>query len=90
LGHYACRTDLQRLLEPRIIYDQHSYSPVKNEVVYQGGTRTLNYWDAEIRDHFGINGVQALYLFGPQGCGGARTPKQAARYIERFVRDQRA
>lgn len=37
-------------------------------------------------DHFGLSDDDELEaLFGPLGCGRARTPIQAAKYIEAFV-----
>lgn len=36
--------------------------------------------------HFGLDGDEEIEeLFGHAGCGGAKTTKQAANYIERFI-----
>ena len=50
------------------------------------GERSDSSYDSDRSlEHFGINHEEAEKLFGAQGCGGARTSKAAARYIERFV-----
>lgn len=76
LGHYAARTDLQRLM--RIL---------NGEAVYRESINGYGicYADACVVKHFGIYWSEADRLFGPEGCGNAKTTKQAARYIERFV-----
>lgn len=37
-------------------------------------------------DEFGLSATHADELFGFVGCGGAKTAKQAARYIRSFVK----
>ena len=74
LGHYAARGDLQRTLS------------LKNgELVHRNGEHVC-FDSPEVRDHFGITLSQAWGLFAIIGCGNAQTPKQAARFIERFVK----
>lgn len=42
--------------------------------------------DAE--DEFGLDGGQVKDLFGVAGCGGAKTAREASKYIREFVRHQ--
>jgi hypothetical protein len=52
----------------------------------------VDYEDRAIQDFFGLNPDEMFGLFDGEGCGGAQKPKEAIRYIERFivtkVRDQ--
>jgi len=41
--------------------------------------------DSEILEHFGITFDEANELFNWDGCGNAKTPLEAAAYIEGFV-----
>lgn len=41
---------------------------------------------SEAANDFGITDMQADELFSGEGCGNARTAKQAARYIRKFVK----
>ena len=83
LGHYAARGDLQRLLAIRV-------DPSDGRKLWwmqlRDGDRTVSHRSEAVLDHFGIDGYETDELFGGDGCGGAWTPKQAARYIERFVK----
>ena len=49
------------------------------------GGLSVDFADETVVDYFGINEYEANNLFGPQGCGDAKTPKRAARFIEKFV-----
>jgi hypothetical protein len=55
-------------------------------VMHRGSQRPAFFGDAEVRDHFGVRYVEVRELFAASGCGCADTPRQAARYIERFVK----
>lgn len=79
LGHYASRRDLQRafkLDEDGLVNDASDYS-----VGFDVEKRS-----PEIEEHFGLSRSEPSELFGPEGCGHAKTVKEAARYIERFVK----
>lgn len=78
LGHYGARRDLQRLL--KIVS-----GPVGSDLVYGDGDWRVDFSSHLIRDHFGISLEEADLLFGEDGCGGARTAKEAALFIKRFV-----
>jgi hypothetical protein len=41
--------------------------------------------DQQVRAEFGIDFGEFRELFGVDGCGGAKTAKQAAKYIRKFV-----
>jgi hypothetical protein len=41
-------------------------------------------------DYFGVNSEEWFELFDSQGCGRAKTPKQAAKYIRQFVKRKEA
>lgn len=75
LGHYAARTDLQgefQLTKYALIYSKKQH-------------RALNFYCETIRKHFDLNEAQFTELFEWHGCGNARTPEEAATYIERFI-----
>lgn len=83
LGHYGARKDLQRLM--RVIpiksandqeYPTLIYNNIGDEVVYK---------DSLIMKHFGLDNNEVEELFSSVGCGMAETPKEAARYIVKFV-----
>lgn len=75
LGHYARRTDLQSTFW---------MTDLGNIMVKQDNTR-VDFDDQPVLDHFGINIVDAYALFASGGCGNAKTPEHAARYIEHFI-----
>jgi hypothetical protein len=73
MGHYAFRTDVQRTF--RLARDGWA-------VDLDGHC----FHDAEsvFAQHFGIDPTEARRLFGSEGCGDAKTPGQAADFIERW------
>ena len=76
LGHYAHRDDLQGLFG----LTQKGY------LILRESKSLVEFDDAPAVDHFGINGEEALELFGADdGCGGANSVDEAADYIEAFV-----
>ena len=77
LGHYGSRRDLQRLLK------RHGDS-----LVYVKTGAGADYYDITVHEHFGISSSEALELFSSQGCGRAKTPLQASKYIEKFVKSK--
>ena len=80
LGHYAHRTDLQRLLVPT------PYGPSGPSYVFRSIVDGISFYDDRVCAHFGITKDEAYELFSMRkGCGAARTTRAAARYIERFV-----
>ncbi len=44
----------------------------------------------DTKDEFGITSDESDQLFGPTGCGRARTAKQAAWYIRQFLDEKLA
>ncbi len=88
LGHYAARTDLQRLLKISILKD---YQGGKYATMDSFGSKSGSGWGMEsVMDHFGIDSREFEELFDPDGCGNAKTPLQAAKYIEKFVKDKQS
>ncbi len=96
IGHYASRSDLQRLL--KVVHDLQW--DIDNEgrdieirvpgIVFSAlyGVDDLNFGDDRFLEHFGISYKQACQLFCESGCGCAKKPATAAAYIERFVKRQ--
>lgn len=85
LGHYAARSDLQRTFKLKVS-EGDTWGDYDNVVVARPGfTISVLYDDVLVQDHFGITFEQACDLFSSEGCGGARTPLQAAKFIERFA-----
>lgn len=80
LGHYAARTDLQRLLTLT------EYGTLR----YRDRRHPASYGDDSVLEHFGIGETEAMNLFAGWGCGNAKTPKAAAKWIEKFVDERRA
>lgn len=78
LGHFAARRDLQR---PFKILPNGSPGP-KAEARYRGDWNLLG----EAGAYFGLDQDQMYELFNIDGCNYAKTPAQAARYIERFIK----
>lgn len=94
LGHYAARRDLQKLLKIKVTYDPigiYREGVTTARVMYLGGRKNhmgsgnCMVIDEPIQEHFGIDDAENKELFDSTGCGNAKTPKAAARYIERFV-----
>ena len=80
LGHYGSRRDLQKTLKVQIFADK-----VTARLVFCSDGVPAYYDDEKIMEHFGIDYEQTLDLFGPDGCGKAKTPAKAADFIEDFV-----
>ena len=56
---------------------------------YQAVTKKITrrqVYDFDVAEHFGLKGWEDVDLFGSEGCGGAKTGKQAAKYIRQFVK----
>lgn len=45
----------------------------------------LNDWFLSAETHFGLTADETVQLFDFSGCGGARTPKQVAKYLRKFL-----
>ena len=84
LGHYASRRDLQRAFRIDPEPAQESWTSYER-LVLDGLDNAVYPDDYQVTDHFGLSIDEGCELFDVYGCGGARTPIQAARYIERFV-----
>lgn len=73
LGHYAACRDVQRAFK-----------------LDAGGLRRscgmfIDVEDDAVLEHFGLTFDQATALFDADGCNNAKTPKQAIRYIRKFI-----
>lgn len=75
LGHYASRRDLQR-----------AFKLMGNNIKADGVREFVAYYEPAVYEHFGITAEESSELFCAHGCGEATTAKQAARYIENFVK----
>jgi hypothetical protein len=75
LGHYGCRPDLQD-----VFYQQNGSLIALNE----NGEETMCIMDVA-QKHFDISSRETDELFEATGCGLAKTPHEAAEYIEDFV-----
>lgn len=76
LGHYAARQDLQSAFK----LSGGGYLGSSNGKRLFGGIDSL-----EVVTHFGLEAGEPIELFSPSGCGNAKTPLQAAKYIRDFV-----
>lgn len=90
LGNYASRGDLQRLLTVKALPRRYNRNELEHVMVLRGKVvhdsyDSASHKDAQVLDHFGITAAESEVLFGPDGCGGAKTPEEAAAYIEKFV-----
>lgn len=92
LGHYAARTDLQRLL--KIVRYTHPDKKVKVAALAFFGEDPVpyeacpQYNSVKFEKHFGLEYHDMDKLFGGDGCGGATTALQAAKFIEKFVKQK--
>lgn len=83
-GHYAARRDLQhtfKLLKPKYADEYCDIDSTEGECYHDSYV---------VLDHFGINDYQAEELFGSEGCGGAKTPKEAITYLRGFIKTWQA
>lgn len=91
LGHYAARTDLQRLLKIVVKKGSDGLSTAQLGFFGQKADVERNcptYDDNKFFEHFGLDHDGMEELFGGDGCGEAKTALQAAKYIERFVKQK--
>lgn len=85
VGHYASRPDLQDLLAIKVRQDGLGLYPY---LAFAGTVCAASYVSEDVLEHFGITEDEADELFDEEGCGDAKTPVEAAEYIERFVADR--
>ncbi len=78
LGCYAVRHDLQRTFKPALGYTMSMR-------LFRDEYRIIGCDSDEVLKHFDIYAEEAMELFGSTGCGGAKTPQEAAAYIRAFV-----
>lgn len=71
LGHYASRIDVQR------VFILNNRGKVE--------TKSGHALESETAHHFGIDHLQFSQLFGSEGCGNAKRPGSAAKYVDRFT-----
>lgn len=95
LGHYAARTDMQRLLKVAYLKDKYKGNVEYAAIAFFGEeadqhTTCPQYDDPKFVKHFGLDYSEMDELFGGDGCGGAHTAIQAAKYIEKFVKSKRS
>lgn len=79
LGHYASRPDLQRALGLTAIRGEEGF------LCMRGTTLQVSYDGNTVTSHFDIDEDTAELLFGPDGCAGAATAREAAQYIEVYA-----
>jgi hypothetical protein len=78
-AHYAWRTDLQDAFTPRKLPGGYT------DIACTATGQRVPYFSELVLEHFAMNEEENVELFSAHGCGGARTPEQAAEYIEKFV-----
>lgn len=77
LGHYAAANP-NRWETSYDARSAHKWNPVRRDL---GGDNSMSH----AMEEFGISDDQARELFSANGCGNARTAKQAADYVRGFV-----
>lgn len=96
LGYAGSRPDLQKVLriKGRRTREPGQYGGLKADAYLAytpkyarlNGGEEASYSDIVLREALGLNHDQASELFSGGGCNGATTPKQAAKYIRRFIK----
>jgi hypothetical protein len=91
LGHFGARRDLQRFMRVTVKKGRNDAGrlvPVAS-LVYASGKDVglgVHFGDQSVGEYFGLDDDNDLdNLFGPSGCGSARSAKGAASFIEKFV-----
>lgn len=85
LGHYAARRDLQRTFTLQTEGEMVDVCTANGEwVAFPLEDSVLEVFE----EHFDLSASEVERLFGPDGCGRAKTPNKAADYIERFVKQR--
>jgi len=74
LGHYLCRTDLQKTF--KVIDADNVRIATKN---------IESDFFHDVKEHFGLSHEWYGELFSETGCGNAKTAEEAAKYIQDFV-----
>lgn len=81
-GNYAARIDLQNDFQ---LDKCHGILFIGNG---HDMDKVVHHDSQEVLYHFHINAADSFYLFGHEGCGGAKTSIDAAEFIENFVRNR--
>lgn len=77
LGHYAMRHDLQNIFE---------ISTMQRLKLIGGND--VDFDDDPVLKHFGIDIYESHELFSGIGCNKAKTPEEAAQFIENFIKEK--
>lgn len=87
LGHYAVRTDLQDIFQ--LVRSNNVGSLLT--IIKTGLIHHDNGIDEDniVRSHFAISYSDGCRLFSFYGCNRAKTPIEAATFIENFVKSRR-
>lgn len=82
-GHYASRIDLQDefFLLPKLPHPDQ----VWKGVVDKNGASVEFNW-TPVQKHFDLPQEDLNELFDADGCGDAKSPHEAAEYVENFIR----
>lgn len=82
LGHYAARRDLQSTF----------FFPENSRYIWKLVRPQFEiFYDSPcVQTHFGLDEDESPEIFGGNGCGNAKTAIQAAKYIEKFVKNRKA
>lgn len=85
IGHYVARHDLQSEFLPIPPDDIHMTDTGGTGHVRLRDGSAIYFTSKRLLRHFDVENDEYEELFGGDGCGDAKTPIEAAEYIERFV-----
>lgn len=88
LGHYGARKDLQKTFSIKIgveFAELVSVKPNPSEYEDDEPDYFVSCNTGNVLEHFGLTLEESHTLFAEEGCGGAKTAKGAASFIEKFV-----
>lgn len=86
LGHFAARTDLQRVLKIAI-HENTDFKYAQLEL--RSTNERADMLEEELLQYFGLNKEEMKELFSGVGCRNAKSAITAAKYIEKFVASRR-
>lgn len=84
IGNYAARKDLQKTFK---LFGPRAGEP---GTLASNGSKVLTIESDKVLNHFGITTSESTKLFSSYGCGNAKTPLAAAKFIRKFIKEKTA
>ncbi len=84
-GNFAARTDLQKFIKIKVVTFAEDDLSTEIEIINSRTGREIWIDNEDVEDYFGLNENECRMLFSTDGCGNAKTPQDAVKYLKTFL-----